>query len=445
MLCWLQQRGMKILFYTMQLGPRYHHGSERYVETLGGALAAAGHEVVYLAGDPLGRGSSAELGEPVAWKGRLRSYPTSDWTAVEGLPASRVKPWLAGLAPDIVHVSNPAHVGMGLARACRELAIPLVVTTMDFWWICPRSTLLRGGKEICSGAPGWLECVRCVASDHPQKLLRTMAQLPVWFSPVSLALMSASGLKRGHRPADALRWTQRRPLLLKHLASASQVIFPSQALRRALAPHLAKDRCAVIPYGLAEPWFAEPKKPLEGPRSPDDLCVGFAGSLLPHKGAHLLLEAVSLLRWRGTRIRIAGVGEDPGYRERLARVGEGLRVTYEGELDEGEMIDFLRDIDVLVVPSRWPENLPFVLLEAQAAHLPVIGSRVEGIAGAISDTARLFEPDSARDLARALEDLCRSGDDSERPRVWSVEEMRSATEAVYRSALESALPSSPAG
>jgi len=430
---------MRILFYTMQLGPRYHHGSERYVETLGGALTAAGHEVSYLAGDPLERASRSELGEPVAWTARLHAYPTSDWSAVEGLPAAAASPWLADLAPDIVHVANPAHVGVGLLRACRELGIPLVVTTMDFWWICPRATLLRRGQEICSGEPGWLECVRCTASDHPQKLLRAIARLPACFSPLTLALMSASGLRRGHRVADALRWPRRRSLLLEHLSKASQVIFPSTALQRSLAPRLAEDRWSLIPYGLAEPWFEEPKKPLERPRAPETLRVGFAGSLLPHKGAHLLLEAVGLLGWRRTLIRVAGRGEDPAYRERLARAGEGLRVQYEGELDEGEMIDFLRDIDVLVVPSRWPENLPFVLLEAQAANLPVIGSRVEGIAASIPDPARLFEADSARDLARALEDFCGGvGDASTSPRVWTVQEMYSATESVYRKAMERA-------
>lgn len=426
---------MRILFYTMQLGPRYHHGSERYIETLGSSLAEAGHEIIYLAGDPLARSSGATLGEPVAWKGRLHSYPTSDWTAVEGLPASAAKPWLAELAPDIVHVVNAAHVGVGLARACRELSIPLVVTTMDFWWICPRATLLREGKEICSGEPSWRECVRCIASDHPRKLLRAFAQLPDWFSPMSLALLSASGLRRGHRPAAALDWTRRRALLRAELASASQVIFPSKALQRPLAPHLGEDRCSVIPYGLADSWFAAPKKGLTHPRSNEELRLGFAGSLLPHKGAHLLLEAVEQLGWGRTSVRIAGRSDDPVYRERLVKAGAGLRVVFEGELDEREMIAFLRDIDVLVVPSRWPENLPFVLLEAQAAHVPVIGSRVEGIAGSIPEPARLFEPNSAQDLARALEDFQREERGSVPVRVSTAMEMRIATEVVYQKAL----------
>ena len=43
---------MKIVLVTMQLGPGYHHGTERYVRTLAGGLRERGHEVLCLAGDP---------------------------------------------------------------------------------------------------------------------------------------------------------------------------------------------------------------------------------------------------------------------------------------------------------------------------------------------------------------------------------------------------------
>ena len=36
-------------------------------------------------------------------------------------------------------------------------------------------------------------------------------------------------------------------------------------------------------------------------------------------------------------------------------------------------------MDVLVAPSIWPENSPFVIQEAMLSGIPVVGSRIGGI------------------------------------------------------------------
>ena len=155
---------MRILLLTMQLGRAYGQGSERYTESLGAALASGGHEVSYLAGDPRGLEPPRPLGAPVDAERRLFAHSARSWFAVLGARPSRMAAFLRREWPDLVHVVNPAHVGVGAMLAARRLGIPVVVTAMDFWWVCPRATLLRGGTEPCSGSPGWRDCVRCIAS-----------------------------------------------------------------------------------------------------------------------------------------------------------------------------------------------------------------------------------------------------------------------------------------
>jgi glycosyltransferase involved in cell wall biosynthesis len=66
------------------------------------------------------------------------------------------------------------------------------------------------------------------------------------------------------------------------------------------------------------------------------------------------------------------------------------------------MPDFLRSLDVLVVPSLWPENQPLTVLEALATNTPVLASRVDGIRELLTDEALLFDVNSAASLAARL-------------------------------------------
>lgn len=66
------------------------------------------------------------------------------------------------------------------------------------------------------------------------------------------------------------------------------------------------------------------------------------------------------------------------------------------------MPTFLRSLDVLVLPSLWPENLPIVMLEAHACGVCVLASDVGGMSEFIGDPRFLFLPNSIGALAQCL-------------------------------------------
>ncbi len=72
----------------------------------------------------------------------------------------------------------------------------------------------------------------------------------------------------------------------------------------------------------------------------------------------------------------------------------------------------LRDYDLLVVPSQWLETGPLVVLEAFAAGIPVLGSRLGGIAELVKDGENgiLVEADSVAAWAAALNRLSRESE-----------------------------------
>jgi glycosyltransferase involved in cell wall biosynthesis len=107
---------------------------------------------------------------------------------------------------------------------------------------------------------------------------------------------------------------------------------------------------------------------------------GFIGQIARHKGTDILVDALRRLGKGRAKLRIYGPSDqDPVYMDRLRSAAEGLAVEFAGTFPKEQMAQVLSEIDVLVIPSRWYENSPLVLLNALATHTPVIVSDVAGM------------------------------------------------------------------
>ncbi|MHB1035764.1 MAG: glycosyltransferase [Pirellulales bacterium] len=139
--------------------------------------------------------------------------------------------------------------------------------------------------------------------------------------------------------------------------------------------------------------------------------LGTVALFRPRKGLEILLESLAAVRSQGLPVRLRAVGrfETPEYetaiKAQVERLGLAEAVDWTGftrnvnaELDR---------MDLLVLPSLFGEGLPMVVLEAMAAGVPVIGTRVEGVPEAIRDgrDGLLVEPGDAGQLARAIHQI----------------------------------------
>jgi glycosyltransferase involved in cell wall biosynthesis len=113
--------------------------------------------------------------------------------------------------------------------------------------------------------------------------------------------------------------------------------------------------------------------------------VGFLGRLHPSKGVETLLEAVKDVSPDSVVVRIGGEGQRE-YEQKLRTSYRQPNVQFLGRVDAA---DFLKTVDLLVVPSLWHDPLPRVIFEAYACGVPVIcsdrgGSKeivAEGVSG----------------------------------------------------------------
>jgi glycosyltransferase involved in cell wall biosynthesis len=159
-----------------------------------------------------------------------------------------------------------------------------------------------------------------------------------------------------------------------------------------------------IPNGVDTRRF-QPAPPEEQARRRRELglpaapIVVYCGRLVPEKRVDVLLEA-----WRGVEARLPGanlviVGD--GVEAAALRRSAGPGVRFVGEADD--VLPFLQAADVFALPSD-TEGSSNALLEAMAAGLPVVATRVGAATEVVAEGAgRLVAPGDAVSLASALE------------------------------------------
>jgi glycogen(starch) synthase len=325
-------------------------GMQTHTAELTGALDALGMEQVVVTTRPPGSPQYQQVGT------RARvvrvGWPVRRFRQLWSLPAAR-QVLRAAPTADLVHVhlgEDLAAVPLGMAASWRS-RLPLVLTVH-----CSLAHTFTG-----SGLRGLL--------------LRTLG-----------ASLERLGMRR-----------------------ASGVIVLTERLARAVAGQTAPRRLRVIPSGVNPDAFRGPfEDPLEGVARPRVL---FVGRLAEQKGVLDLIRAVPLIR---SQARVVLVGDGPARRaveEETGRLGVQDRVLLTGFVHHRHVPSYLRNADVLVLPSRY-EELGSVLLEAMHAGLPIVATRTGGIPEVIrhGENGLLCEPGDPHGLAAAIDRVLSDGE-----------------------------------
>ena len=136
----------------------------------------------------------------------------------------------------------------------------------------------------------------------------------------------------------------------------------------------------------------------------------FVGRLGPEKGGPILLEAVGQL----SEAILDIVGDGPSLaslREQAAAIGITDRVVFHGSMNEDSVRKRLAEADVFIMTS-FPEGVPVVLMEALAAGVPAVATRIAGIPELIEDgvTGLLVPPAEPTATAQAVRRLLEDPD-----------------------------------
>lgn len=313
--------------------------------------------------------------------------------------ASIVERVVQDFTPDVMHLFSGYLMSASVVRVSVRHQVPIVASLTDYWWLCHRITLIRTNGERCDG-PSAVECARCHA--ETQRRYRLPSRLA---RPFADSLWEAAGrYDRLGAFVELSAQETRKSALTSILNQCAALICPSRYLADFYARH-------GVDEGLMRVW----RQGVNVDRCPtrsksETLRVGCLGQVKSHKGIDLLVDAWSRLsgdRPRHLYIYGSSAGE-PDYGSAIRATVNALDdVTWPGEFRGNEIWGILKELDVIAVPSRWVENSPNTILEAQAMGLPVVAARLGAMPELVSDgrNGLLFNPDDPVDLSRQLQRL----------------------------------------
>ncbi|HEY5311611.1 MAG TPA: glycosyltransferase [Pirellulales bacterium] len=340
-------------------------------------------------------------------------------TAQSRIELSEPAATAAGRPVRVLHVINGEHYA-GAERVQDLLAarLPELGFQIDFACLKPRlfpelrrstgATVYDVGmtSRLSLGA-AWR--VAEIVERGPYALLHTHTARSALVGRLAAALTGVPMVHHLHSPATAdtahpvrnwLNATSER-FSLRHAAALV-------AVSQSLAEHARQQRLStrpvrVVPNGV----------PLRGPlvvrpRPTPPWRLGTVALFRPRKGLEVLLDAVAALLEQGLSLRLQAVGtfETSEYEHAVRRrVDElGIRSAVEWRGFQSDVDRELAGMDLFVLPSLFGEGLPMVVLEAMAAGVPVVATRVAGVPEAIRHglDGLIAEPGSAVELAAMI-------------------------------------------
>ena len=291
---------------------------------------------------------------------------------------------LQTVRPDVVHLhAFTSGISVRLARKAASANLPVVFTYHTPTVTCTRGTLLRWGSEVCDGEMHAASCSACTlhANGLPRAVSAALARSPMALT--RLAGDRSGGLWTALRMRELieLRHQAVRELfqLSTHIVAVCDWVYA--LLVRNGVP---SDKITVSRQGLP---YAPTCSTVAARRDVIPLRFAFLGRLDKAKGVEVLIDAFARLPSLPIRLDIYGVNQkSEGLVTRVReRAAADSRIQLRAPVAPDQVVRALREYDALLVPSQWLETGPLVVYEAFSAGIPVVGSRLGGIAELVAD------------------------------------------------------------
>lgn len=391
---------MKILIGVHHFPPNYKGGAEWSAFSTAKELLLRGHEIQVIAVEKI---DDQKMGGELWWKDELYEGIKVRRLYFDLSSAPDVFRWehdnlwigeafreaFRQFQPDIFHLfSGYLLTGRPLLES-KKSVIPTVVTLTDFWFLCPRINMLKSDGEISELPINPASCARCIAEES--RRYRIPAKV----------LPGVMNLYWDRKTKKAAKIEKRLEFLSQALNTAAVIVSPSNFLRSMyIESGILPEKIIFSRQGRDFDWLNEAD--LKKNKS-SSVRLGYMGQIAPHKGVHLIFEAMQMLKDLSVELFVYGnCNQFPAYTSMLEKMaGKDLKITFAGVFEgSSQLTGIMKNLDLIIVPSVCYENSPNVILESFAYQTPVIAANRGGMAELVQDNENglLFEAGNSMDL-----------------------------------------------
>lgn len=284
----------------------------------------------------------------------------------------KVRDLLDVLRPDVVHVHNFFAVASpSVYEAAWQAKIPVVQTLHNYRLLCPSGVLSRNGQP----------CMECLGSALRWPSIKHSCYRSSRVETVGVVLLTVGHQLRG-------TWKNR----------VTRYIALTQSMRDIyISNGFSKDHVSVKPHFI----FPDLSPATESKRNQ----VLYLGRISIEKGVRFLIDAWRRYVSPDVNLTIAGDGPLRSEIDEASRHLPNVKVI--GKIDKQRVFEELSRSRFIVVPSLCQETFGMVVLEAYAAGVPVLATRLGSFPELIEHgkTGLLFDPTSPEMLAAAVHEL----------------------------------------
>ena len=269
--------------------------------------------------------------------------------------------------PEIAHLHNIfSHLSPSIIFALKKRQIPIVLTLHDYKLFCPNYQFFSQGK-IC------FDCLK--KKDYHSCLSKKCLK--------NSSIKSLIGYLEAKWQKDFLKVAQKIDIFLA----------PSLYMKRkALAWGIPAEKIIHLPYFVNKSQNFSRKR---------NQYILYFGRLSQEKGIEFLIK--TFLKALDIPLKIVGQGPQRNKLEKLAK-NRRKKIEFLGEKKGQQLKEIISEAYLIIVPSLWPENFPYAILESFALAKPILAAKVGGLPELVKNkqTGLLFKPNNQDDLKEKI-------------------------------------------
>lgn len=340
---------MRILFVVHQFFPQWYTGTERFVLNNIRQLRKMGYNIEVLTYGHLDNHPFFEQDGilvrnyyydnfKITCIKSLNKKFSSDFDINDESSQTFFDNYLRNNKFDIIHIAHPMRLG-GILYIAKSLKIPTIITLTDFWLLCPGVQGIRKNGTLCLNPDGGKNCSSyCYPTISYEKIANRYSKIK------------------------------------NYLEIADIVVSPSYFLANVFQEKFDID-IKVIYHGIDYSSITPTNRLYNCDKS---LKIAYIGTILPHKGVHLIVQALKHFN-DNLKIYIFGGIYDEIYIEKLLSDSKNeKRIFFMGGYEDSEITQIMNSVDMTICPSIWWENSPITILTSFAYQVPVIGNNIGG-------------------------------------------------------------------